>query len=107
MCINWILLLKNVIVSCRISSRLPYLFILYVWFENIWLISTVRTKRKIIGLWSVNKTVECLDPSIKNSYSVSVYNIAVHSLIRVESLSLACVNSAEFAELRFILFVPL
>ena len=33
--------------------------------------------------------------------------MAVHSLIRVESLSSAWVNSLEFAELRFILFVPL
>ena len=55
----------------------------------------------------MNKTVGCLDPSIKNSYSVSLYIIAVHSLIRVESLGSACVNSLEFAEMRFILFVPL
>ena len=61
----------------------------------------------MIGLWSVNRTVGCLDPSIKNSYSVSVYIIAVHSLIRVESLSSASINSLEFAEMRFILFVPL
>ena len=33
--------------------------------------------------------------------------IAVHSLIRVESHSSACVNRREFAEIRFILFVPL
>ena len=33
--------------------------------------------------------------------------MAMHSLIRVESLSSACVNSLEFAELRIILFVPL
>ena len=64
-------------------------------------------RRKIIGLWSVNKTVGCLDPSKKNSCSVCVHIMAVHSLIRVESLSSACVNSLEFAELRFILFVPL
>ena len=32
--------------------------------------------------------------------------MAVHSLIWVQSLSLACVNSLEFAEMRFILFVP-
>ena len=31
--------------------------------------------------------------SIKNSHSVSLYIMAVHSLIRVESLSSACVNS--------------
>ena len=47
------------------------------------------------------------DPSIKNSNSVSVYIMAVHSLIRVESLSSACMNSLEFAEMRFFLFVPL
>ena len=53
----------------------------------------------------MNKTVGCLDPSIKNAYSVSVYIIAVHSLIRVEILSSACVNSLEFAEMRlFFLF---
>ena len=33
--------------------------------------------------------------------------MAVHSLISVESLSSACVNSLKFAEMRFILFVPL
>ena len=33
--------------------------------------------------------------------------MAVYSLIRVESLSSACANSLEFAEMRFILFVPL
>ena len=33
--------------------------------------------------------------------------IAVHSLLSVESLSSACVNSLEFVELRFNLFVPL
>ena len=32
--------------------------------------------------------------------------MTVRSLIKVESLSLACVNSLEFAETRFILFVP-
>ena len=46
-------------------------------------------KRKMIGLWSVNRTVGCFDPSIRNSYSVSVYIMAVHSLIRVESRSSA------------------
>ena len=55
----------------------------------------------------MNKTVGCLDTSIKKSYSVSVYVIAVHSLIRVDSLSSACVNSLDFAGMRFILFVPL
>ena len=36
-----------------------------------------------------------------------VYIIAVLSLINVESLSSACVNSLEFSEIRFILFVLL
>ena len=36
-----------------------------------------------------------------------VYNITVHSLRGVENLSSACVNSLEFAEIRFILFVVL
>ena len=71
-----------------------------IWFDFC-------VKRKNIGLWSVNKIVGCLDPSIKNSYSVVVFIIAVHSLIRVERLSSACVNSLEFAEMRFVLFVPL
>ena len=71
-----------------------------VWFEYF-------VKRKIIDLWSVNKTVGCLNPSVKNSYSVSVYIMAVQSLIRLESLSSACVNSLELAEMRFILCVPL
>ena len=33
--------------------------------------------------------------------------MAVHSLIRVESRSSAWVNKREFADIRFILFVPL
>ena len=61
----------------------------------------------MIGLWSVNKTVGCLDPSIKNSFSVKVCMIALHSFIRVESRNSACVNRREFADMRFILFVPL
>ena len=59
-----------------------------------------------MGLWSVNKTVGCFEPSNKQSFSVSVYIMAVHSLIRIKSLSSACVNSLEFAEMGFILFVP-
>ena len=55
----------------------------------------------------MKKTVGCFDPSFKNSYSVSVFIMAVHSLIRVESLSSACGNSLEFAEMRLILFVLL
>ena len=38
-------------------------------------------KEKDDCLWSVNRTVGCFDPSIRNSYSVSVYIMAVHSLI--------------------------
>ena len=64
-------------------------------------------KSKIIGLWSVKRSVGCFDPSIKTSYTVRVYIIAVHSLISVENLSSACLNSLEIAEIRFILFVPL
>ena len=44
---------------------------------------------------------------MKNSYYLRVYIIALHSLIKVEILSLACVSSLDFAEIRFILFVPL
>ena len=62
---------------------------------------------KIISLGSVNKTVGCFDPRIRNSYSLRVYIIAVHSHISVESLSSACVNSLELAEIKFTLFVPL
>ena len=36
-----------------------------------------------------------------------MYIIAVLSLMRVESRSSACVNKREFADIRFILFVPL
>ena len=36
-----------------------------------------------------------------------IYIIAVHSLLKEEILSLACVISLDFAEIRFILFVPL
>ena len=60
----------------------------------------------MISLWSVNKTVGCFDQSIKNSYSVKVCMIAVHSLIRAESRNSACVYRREFADIRFILFVP-
>ena len=61
----------------------------------------------MIGLWSANKTVGCLDPSVKNSNSVKVYIITVHSRIRVESRNSACVNRRKFSDIRFILFVPL
>ena len=53
------------------------------------------------------KTVGGLDPSIKNSYSVIVHIIAVHSLIRVEILSSACVNRLDLAKMRLILIAPL
>ena len=36
-----------------------------------------------------------------------MYIRAVHSLMRVESRSSACVNKQEFADIRFVLFVPL
>ena len=36
-----------------------------------------------------------------------MYIIAVHSRMRIESRSSACVNKREFANIRFILFVPL
>ena len=55
----------------------------------------------------MNKTVVCFDPSIRNSYSVSVLIIAVHSVISVEIRNSACVKSREFADIKFILFVPL
>ena len=38
------------------------------------------------------KIIGCFDPSTKNSYSVRVYIIAVHILIKVESLHPACVS---------------
>ena len=55
----------------------------------------------------MNKTAGCFDPNIKNSFSVRAYIITVHSLIRVENRSSACVNKREFADMRFILIVPL
>ena len=55
----------------------------------------------------MKRTVGCFDPSIKNSYSVRVYFIAVQSLISVETQSSACVNILEIAEIRIILFVAL
>ena len=48
----------------------------------------------------MNKT---FDLRTKHSYSVNVYDMAVHSPLRVESS--ACVKSLEFADIRFILFV--
>ena len=36
-----------------------------------------------------------------------MYIIGVHSLMSVESRSSACVNKREFADIRFILIVPL
>ena len=58
-----------------------------------------------MGLWSVNKTVGCFDPRIKNSYSVSVFIIAVHPLMSVESLNSACVKNLEFADNKIIWLV--
>ena len=55
----------------------------------------------------INRIVRYFDPSMKKSYSVRVYIIAVHSLLKEEILSLAFVISLDFAEIRFILFVPL
>ena len=55
----------------------------------------------------MNKTVGCFNPRIKNSYSVSVYVMAVHSLLMVESLSSISVKRPKMSEIRFILFVPL
>ena len=43
----------------------------------------------------------------QNFIFCSVYIMAVNSLISVESLSSACVNCLEFADMRFILSVPL
>ena len=54
-------------------------------------------KRKIRGLWSLSRTIGCKN----SSYSVRVFIIAVHSFVSVESPSSACVNSFEFAEIRF------
>ena len=52
------------------------------------------------------KIVGCFDPRNKNSYSVNVYMMAVHSFMSVMSLSSACVKRLEFADIRFILLVP-
>ena len=41
----------------------------------------ILCKENMIDLLPVNKIVGCFDPRTKNSYPVSVYNIAVHSLI--------------------------
>ena len=55
----------------------------------------------------MNRNVGCFDPNTENSFSVSVYIMAVHSLKSVQSLSSTCVTKFEFADIRFILFVPL
>ena len=54
----------------------------------------------------MNRTVGCFDPRIKKSFSVSVYIMAGHPLISAENLSSTCVKSLQFADIRFILFVP-
>ena len=46
-----------------------------------------------MGLWSVNKTVRCFDPRIKNSCSLIVYMMAVYCLISVKSLNSACIKT--------------
>ena len=61
---------------------------------------------KIVGFRSGKRIDGCFDPRIKNSSSVSVYIIAVHSVISVESLNSAYVQSHQLANKRFILFVP-
>ena len=83
------LLLFNLYVSVEISLNIVEIYKLY---------GLGLVKKKNIGLWSVKKTVGCLDPSNENSCSVSVFIMAFPSLIRVESLSSACVNSLEIAE---------
>ena len=54
---------------------------------------------------SVNKTVWCFDPRVKTSCSVSVYFIIVPFLTIVEYRSSACVESCEFVEIMFIVFL--
>ena len=54
----------------------------------------------------MNSTVGSFDPRIKKRYSVKVYIMAVHSLIRIESLSPACKKCLEFADFRFNFLVP-
>ena len=44
LCFTWVLLLKIIVVRCWVISRLSYLFILSVWFENLWLVNIVRTR---------------------------------------------------------------
>ena len=60
-----------------------------------------------MGLWSVNKTVGCFDPRIRKSYSVNVCLMAPLSLMSVQFFVSACVKSLEFADIKFILLVPL
>ena len=50
----------------------------------------------------MKRTVGCFDRIIKESHSVRLYIIAVHSVISVESLCSACLNSLKFAEIGFI-----
>ena len=47
----------------------------------------------------MNRTVGCIDPSIRNSCLVSVYIIAVHSFMRVESRSSACFSDSPLARM--------
>ena len=46
-----------------------------------------------------------LELCLKFECILSVYILAVHSLMKVESVSFACVKSLEHAGIRFILFV--
>ena len=54
-----------------------------------------------MGAWSVSLTVRYFDPCTKILFSVSVYMLAVHSFIKIETLNFACINNCEFA---FIVF---
>ena len=57
----------------------------------------------------MNKTVGCFDIRTKKSYSISVYDKNVHSLIKVKTLSSSGIENLDFADIRFIfnLFEPL
>ena len=47
----------------------------------------------------MNRTIGSFDLRLKNSFSVFVIFMAVHSLIRVESLNSVCVKNLELADL--------
>ena len=69
----------------------------------IWILCNKKSYR----FMTVKELFDVLIQVFKNAYSVRVYIIAVHSLISVENLSSACVNSLEFAEVSFFSSVPL